>query len=132
MIDVTAAIIHNDKKLLICQRPKGKSCEMLWEFPGGKIEKGETPEECIVRECREELGVTIETEQLLCEVEHKYPAITVNIHFYICKLINGEPTGIEHNDIQWCTLDEILELPLCPADKEMLNIKGYKIRNMIL
>jgi len=132
LINVTAAIIHIDEKLLICQRPKGKRCEMLWEFPGGKIEAGETPEECLVRECQEELGVSIETEQLLREVEYEYPGITVNIYFYICKLVDGEPICIEHNDIQWCTLNEILELPLCPADNKMLNLAAEEIRNMIL
>lgn len=128
MIDVTAAIIHNDGKLLICQRPKGKRCEMLWEFPGGKIEAGETPEECLIRECQEELGVTIETEHLLREVNYEYPEITVNIHFYICKLLFGEPTCIEHNDIQWRTLDDILKLPLCPADNKMLNLATEDVR----
>lgn len=93
MIEVTAAIIHNDGKLLICQRPKGKRCDMLWEFPGGKIEAGETPEECLARECQEELDVTIEAEQQLGEVEYDYPGITVNIHFYICKLVDGMPTA---------------------------------------
>lgn len=131
MIDVTAAIIHNDGKLLICQRPKGKRCEMLWEFPGGKIEAGETPEECLMRECHEELGVTIETEQLLQKVEYEYPENTVNIRFYICKLIVGEPTCIEHNDMRWCTLDEILELPLCPADKKMLELVAEDMRRII-
>jgi 8-oxo-dGTP diphosphatase len=104
---------------------------MLWEFPGGKIDAGETPDECLVRECQEELGVTIETEHLLREVEYEYPEITVNIHFYICKLIDGGPTCIEHNDIQWHTLGEILELPLCPADNKMLYIAAEDIRYMI-
>lgn len=65
MIQVTTAIIQRDDKLLICQRPKGKQCELLWEFPGDKIEAGESLEECFVRECREELDVTIETQGCL-------------------------------------------------------------------
>ena len=131
MIDVTAAIIHNGQKLLICQRPKGKRCEMLWEFPGGKIEAEETSEECLLRECQEELGVTIEAEYFLQKVEYEYPEITVIIHFYICKLIDGEPTCIEHNDIRWLTLDEILNLPLCPADNKMLNLAAEDIKEYI-
>lgn len=131
MIEVIAAIIHNNEKLLICQRPKGKRCEMLWEFPGGKIEAGETPEECIVRECREELGVTIKPEKLIRAVEYEYPGITVNIYFFFCELIDGEPECIEHNDIQWCTIDEIMELPLCPADNKMLNLSVEDIRGLI-
>ena len=131
MIAVTAAIIHCDKKLLICQRPKGKRCGMLWEFPGGKIEVGETPEECLIRECKEELGVTIQAEQFIRNVEYEYPEITVNIRFYLCKLIDGAPTCLEHNDIQWCTLDEIMKLPLCPADKKMLGLATDFIRELI-
>lgn len=130
MIQVTAAIIQRDRKLLLCQRPKGKRCELLWEFPGGKIELGETPEECLARECYEELGIVIETEKLIGEVEYTYPDITVNIYFYLCKLVDGEPVCYEHNNIKWFTVDELLKLPLCPADNKMLNlvledIKGY-------
>lgn len=77
MIQVTAAIIHNDGKLLLCQKPKGKRCELLWEFPGGKI---------------------------------------------------GEPKCIEHNDVRWFTLDDILKMPLCPADRKMFNQSFDKIK----
>jgi 8-oxo-dGTP diphosphatase len=130
LIQVTAAIIHRNGKLLLCQRPRGKRCALLWEFPGGKIEPYETPEECLARECREELGITIKAEQLVQKVIYTYPDITVNIHFYFCKLIDGDPVCIEHNDIQWFTLDEVFKLPLCAADNKMLNlasedIKGY-------
>jgi len=130
LIQVTAAIIQRDSKLLICQRPKGKRCELLWEFPGGKIEADEMPEECLARECHEELGITVKAERLAQEVVYAYPDITVNIRFYFCKLIGREPVCIEHNDIQWFTLDEVSKLPLCPADKKMFNlisdnIKGY-------
>jgi 8-oxo-dGTP diphosphatase len=122
LIEVTAAVIHKDGKLLICQRPEGKRCELLWEFPGGKIEVGETPEECLIRECHEELGVTIKPEKLITTVEYEYPSITVNIHFFFCELVDAEPECIEHNDIQWLSLDEILKLPLCPADSKMLGL----------
>lgn len=128
MIEVTAAIVHKNRKLLICQRSKGKHCEMLWEFPGGKIESGETPEECLMRECHEELGVTIKPKKLIRSVEYEYPGMTVNIHFFFCELVDGEPICIEHNDIQWRTLDEILELPLCPADNKMLNLAAEDVR----
>lgn len=128
LIQVTAAIIQRDSKLLLCQRPKGKRCELLWEFPGGKIEADETPEECLARECNEELGITIKAERPAQEVVYAYPDITVNIHFYFCKLISGEPVCIEHNDIQWFTLDEISKLSLCPADKKMLNLISDKIK----
>ena len=119
MIDVVAAIIYKDNKLLICQRAKGKHCELLWEFPGGKIESGETPEEALVRECREELEVTIKPEKFLCKVEHEYPDITVSIHFYFSKITDGQPVCKEHHKIQWCKLDEISKRILCPADQKM-------------
>lgn len=132
MVEVTAAIIHSNGKLLICKRAKGKRCELLWEFPGGKIEVGETPEECLVRECHEELGITIKAEKLVKQVEYEYPDITVYIYFYLCQLIDGEPACIEHDDIQWHTLDEILNLPLCPADNKMLILSADDIRNMFI
>ena len=119
MIDVVAAIIGKNNKLLICQRAKGKHCELLWEFPGGKIESGETPEEALVRECKEELDVTIKPGNFLCKVEHEYPDITVNIHFYFCKITDGKPVCKEHHKIQWSTRDEISKRTLCPADQKM-------------
>jgi 8-oxo-dGTP diphosphatase len=131
MIEVTAAIIHNEGKILICQRPRGKRCEMLWEFPGGKIEDGETSEECLIRECREELGITIVPEKMIQEVKYDYPDVSVNIRFYMCKFVDGEPTCLEHNDIQWLTLEEILNLPLCPADKKMLKLTEQEICEFI-
>lgn len=131
MIEVTAAIIHNDGKLLICQRRKGKQCAMLWEFPGGKIETGETPEECLIRECHEELGVTIKPERLIRVVEYEYPNITVNIHFFFCELVDGKPECIEHNNIRWYTLRQIMRLSLCPADKKMLDLAEQDINYMI-
>lgn len=131
MTEVTAAIIHKSGQLLICQRPKGKSCEMLWEFPGGKIEGGETLENCLIRECQEELGVIVKPEVPIRIVEYKYPNITVNIHFFCCKLVEGEPRCIEHNDIQWRIPDEIIKLPLCPADKIMLELSLDDIKKHI-
>lgn len=126
MIEVTAAVIHRDGKLLICQRPKGKRCELLWEFPGGKIEPGETPEECLIRECQEELGIAIKPERLLGTIKNDDTEVTVNIHFFLSSIVSGAPACLEHNNIQWCTMDEIVHLPLCPADSEMLSVlRGF-------
>ena len=132
MIQVTAAIIQKNGKLLLCQRLKGKRCELLWEFPGGKINPGETPEKCIVRECYEELNIIIEAERLVREVDYAYSDIAVNIQFYFCKLIDGEPVCIEHNDIKWLTLDNISRLPLCPADYKMLSLASEDIRRYLV
>ena len=89
MIEVTAAIICKEGKFLICQRPKGKNCELLWEFPGGKIEPGETGEQCIVREIQEELGVTLRVLRKLTDVVYEYPDRTVHLHFYVTEIESG-------------------------------------------
>lgn len=128
MVQVTAAIIRKDDKILICQRPPDKRCALLWEFPGGKIERGETPEACLMRECCEELGVKLEVEHFICALPYQYPDITVNIRFYVCQIIEGKPTCIEHADIRWLPLTEIIKLPLCPADKNMLEVAAEDIQ----
>lgn len=121
MIDVAAAVICRGDKILMCQRPAEKNCGLLWEFPGGKIEEGETAEECAVRECREELNVTVKPKQLIRTLTYSYPDVKVRLHFYTCTLENGEPKKLEHNDIRWCSMEEIKQLDLCPADYEIVN-----------
>ena len=120
MIEVTAAIICQDGKFLICQRPKGKNCEFFWEFPGGKIESGETGEECIVREIQEELDVTLCVLRKLTDVVYEYPDKTVHLHFYITEIEHGEPTRKEHHAIAWITKEELRNYQFCPADAKML------------
>ena len=119
-IEVTAAIIHQNRKILICQRPLDKSCGLLWEFPGGKIEEGETGEQCIVRECQEELGIAIRVERKLTDITHEYPDFIVHLHFYLCELVDGNPEKNEHNAIEWITPDEIVKYDFCPADSKMI------------
>lgn len=120
---VTAAVIKKENKFLICQRPKKKNCELLWEFPGGKVELNETNEECIIRECKEELNIDIKIEKLIGNIENK----NLNIYFYLCSIVNNEPVCIEHNKIQWSTIEEISQLPLCPTDEKILSlVKKYK------
>lgn len=121
MLEVTAAIIRQDGKILICQRPADKSCGLLWEFPGGKIENGETGEQCIVRECQEELGIIINVERNLTDITYEYSNCIVHLHFYICKIAAGVPEKKEHNALAWVTTDEINRYEFCPADKEMLS-----------
>jgi 8-oxo-dGTP diphosphatase len=120
LIEVTAAIIVKDSKFLICQRPKGKACELLWEFPGGKIEAGETGEECIVREIQEELGVTLRVLRKLTDVVYEYPDRVVHLHFFITEIASGELTRKEHNALAWITSSEIHNYQFCPADATML------------
>ena len=121
MIEVTAAIIRKEGKFLICQRPKGKNCELLWEFPGGKIERGETGEQCIVREIQEELGVTLRVLRKLTDVAYEYPDRTVHLHFYVTEIESGELIRKEHNAFAWITKADIPNYQFCPADAKMLS-----------
>lgn len=122
---VTAAIISNDHKYLICQRPKNKSCGLLWEFPGGKIEKGETPEECIKRECREELCVELKNVKHYRDVTYEYEDRIIELSFLTASVDRREsikPT--EHNDISWIDPKDTKEYSFCPADNKMLEQFG--------
>lgn len=121
MIEVTAAIICKEGKFLICQRPKGKNCELLWEFPGGKIEPGETGEQCIVREIQEELGVTLRVLRKLTDVVYEYPDRTVHLHFYVTEIESGGLVRKEHNAFAWITEADVPDYQFCPADTKMLS-----------
>lgn len=121
MIEVTAAIIKRDNRILICQRPEGKSCGLLWEFPGGKIEHGETGAQCIIREIQEELGITLRVIRKLTDVTFDYPDKTVHLNFFITEIESGELTLKEHNAYAWITQAEVSNYQFCPADKKMLS-----------
>ena len=112
---VSAAIIKNGDKVLLCQRPKGKRHELLWEFPGGKIEPNETEEDCIIREIQEELDVTLGNLKRLTTIQ----ADDVSITYFEATIISGKLKMIEHNDIKWVNRKEIINFNLCPNDKMM-------------
>ena len=99
MVEVVAALIWQNGKFMICQRPKNKARGLLWEFVGGKVEKGESKEEALVRECREELAVTISVCDKFCDVTHIYPDLTVHLTVFNATIFDGTPQMIEHNDI---------------------------------
>ena len=122
MTDVVAALIWNKEtnQFMICQRPAHKSCGLLWEFVGGKVESGETKEDALIRECTEELGITLSVGDVYMEVVHVYPDITVHLTLFHSTIIDGIPQKLEHNDIQWITPSEIPLYEFCPADKEIL------------
>ena len=122
MIEVTAAIICEGNKILICQRPADKNCGLLWEFPGGKIEPGETGEQCIVRECQEELGVTLQVKKEVTDVVYEYPDRTVHLHFYLCDIISGTLEKKEHAAFRWISRQEVSQFSFCPADAKMLSL----------
>ncbi len=118
--EVVAALIWRGKEFMICQRPAHKARGLLWEFVGGKVEPGETGEQALVRECREELGVTVSVGEPFMEVTHTYPDITVHLVLFHASIAEGEPQMLEHNDIRWITADEIGQYAFCPADEEIL------------
>lgn len=120
MTEVVAALIEDGGRFLICQRPAHKSRGLLWEFVGGKIEPGETPEEALIRECREELGVRIEVGDLFAGVVHSYPDIVVRLRLYRAAIAEGDPQLLEHADIRWIRPDQISDFDFCPADVDLL------------
>lgn len=120
IIEVVGAIIVRGNCYLVGKRPAGKSQAGLWEFMGGKIEPGETPEQALVRECREELALEIVPEGVLGSVVHDYPEKTVRLTLIRCHPAPGsEPTALEHEQILWVRPGELRRLPLCPADAEL-------------
>lgn len=120
MIEVVAALIWRDGKFLICQRPKNKARALMWEFVGGKVEKGETRQQALKRECQEELDIQIEVGDVFMCVEHKYPDIDICLTLFNATLPQGEPKMLEHNDIKWISASEIDEYEFCPADTQIL------------
>ncbi|MDO4815000.1 MAG: (deoxy)nucleoside triphosphate pyrophosphohydrolase [Bacillota bacterium] len=120
MTEVVAALIWREEKFIICRRPAHKARGLLWEFVGGKVEKGESKEAALVRECREELDVTVAVEDVFMDVVHEYPDLTVHLTLFNSRIAEGEPKKLEHVDIKWITPQEIPNYEFCPADEEIL------------
>ena len=120
MTDVVAALIWKNNKFMICQRPADKAQGLLWEFVGGKVEQGETKEQALIRECKEELAITISVGTEFMDVVHEYPDITVHLTLFNASIKDGNPKLLEHNDIQWIIPDEIPKYDFCPADTEIV------------
>ena len=119
-VEVVAALIWDEDKFLICQRPANKPRGLLWEFVGGKVEQSETKEQALIRECQEELAITVEPHNIFTEVTHEYPDITVHLTLLNCTISKGQPQLLEHNDMKWITSAEIPNYEFCPADEEIL------------
>ena len=119
MLEVVAALIWRDGKFLICQRPESKKRALLWEFVGGKVEAGETKEQALKRECREELALDVTPVDIYMEVTHVYPDVTVHLTLFNATA-DGEPQRLEHNDIRWITPSQIDDFEFCPADEDIL------------
>ena len=120
MTQVVAALIRQGDKFMIFQRPENKTRAFEWEFVGGKAEKGETLEQALIRECREEIGVTVKVGSAFAEVDHEYPDITIHLTVFNAEIAEGIPQRLEHNDIRCITPDEIPQYEFCPADKDIL------------
>ena len=120
MTEVVAALIWKGNKFMICQRPPHKARGLLWEFVGGKVEPGETKEQALIRECREELAVTLAVGDIFVDVTHEYPDLTVHLTLFNATIAEGEPQKLEHNDIKWIAPSEIPNYEFCLADEEIL------------
>lgn len=120
MTEVVASLIWDKDKFMICQRPAHKARGLLWEFVGGKVEPGETKEQALIRECQEELAVTLSIGDVFMDVVHEYPDLTVHLTLFNAAILEGIPKKLEHNDIKWITLSEISNYEFCPADVEIL------------
>ena len=120
MTEVVAALIWDGNKFMICQLPAHKARGLLWEFVGGKVEPGETKEQALIRECWEELAVTLSVGDVFMDVIHEYPHLTVHLTLFNATIAEGVPQKLEHNDIKWIMPSEIPNYNFCPADKEIL------------
>ena len=120
MVEVVASLIWQGDKFMICQRPAHKARGLLWEFVGGKVESGETKEQALIRECQEELAVTLSVGDVFMDVVHEYPDLTVHLTLFNATIAEGVPQKLEHNDIKWIIPDEIPNYEFCPADEEIL------------
>lgn len=121
MTEVVAALIWQHDKFMICQRPAHKARGLLWEFVGGKVEPGETREAALIRECREELDITVEVIGEYLQVVHEYPDLSIRLTLFQCSILSGIPKLLEHADLAWISPQQIPDYDFCPADLEILN-----------
>ena len=122
MTEVVAALIWDKNKFMICQRPAHKARGLLWEFVGGKVEPGETKEQALIRECREELAVTLDVGKVFMDVVHEYPDLTIHLTLFHATIQEGVPQKLEHNDIRWITVNEIDQYAFCWRNTRRVNL----------
>ncbi len=120
MVKVAAAIIEENGKIFVCKRKEGGVCAYLWEFPGGKLEPGETPEEALIRECREELDAMVEPLGLFAEFPYSYPDRDIYFYFIRAKIVSGDVKLLVHTDSKWESPSEMKISEYCPADKDVI------------
>ena len=122
LLVAACALIDADNRVLIAQRPSHKSLPGLWEFPGGKVETGETPERCLLRELEEELGVTTWESCLapLSFASHSYDDFHLLMLLYVCRKWEGQPSAREHQALKWVRPNRLREYPMPPADAPLI------------
>lgn len=121
MVDVVAALIRDGERFLICKRPAHKARALMWEFPGGKVEAGESPQDALIRECMEELDITLDVGGLYMQVTHEYPDILIRLSLYEAVIASGELRGKEHEALCWILPREIPDYEFCPADVDIID-----------
>ena len=119
-IEVVAALIWDKGRSLACQRPESKARGGLWEFVGGKVEPGETKRRALIRECREELGITVSVGEAFLELTHSYPDLTIHLTVFHASIAEGTPWLLEHQAMCWVTAKEAETMSFCPADQEII------------
>jgi mutator protein MutT len=122
---VAAGLIWKDGKVLITKRPRGSHLEGLWEFPGGKQEKGESLQACLEREIREELGLRIRAGEILLTVDHEYGSRAISLHTLTCTYIEGEAAGLEGQELRWIAPTELSKLTFPPPDRAVIEFLGH-------
>ncbi|CRZ34039.1 8-oxo-dGTP diphosphatase [Herbinix hemicellulosilytica] len=123
MKEVTAAVIIENGKILIAQRKESQKLAGKWEFPGGKVEAGETLRECLIREIKEELGITIEVDDLFAEIKYRYDIEeigTINLYVFKARRIGGEYKLTAHSQIKWVRPEELEDYDFVPADTSII------------
>ena len=120
--EVVCSVITKYDKIFCCQRGSKGECAFKWEFPGGKTEPGETKEEALVREIKEELNSNINIEKFITTVNHEYNTFSLTMHVYLCSLKESDPILLEHKSSKWCDKDKLKELDFAEADKLFLHL----------
>ncbi len=114
--DVAAAVLINNSQIFIARRSAGNKLAGKWEFPGGKVDRGETPEQCLVREMEEEFGIMVGVDELLSENIHHYPHGSIRLLAYRARWLNGDISLVDHDDMRWVSADELDQFDFSPAD----------------
>ncbi|HET6247581.1 MAG TPA: 8-oxo-dGTP diphosphatase MutT [Tepidisphaeraceae bacterium] len=119
-VEVAIGIVHQAGWVLICQRKKDDAFADLWEFPGGKIEHGETPQDCVVREVAEELGIHVKPTADFPEIAYQYTELSVRIYPWLCTVVSGHPHPMDGQRMQWVQAERLVDFPFLPANAALI------------